>query len=278
MRSMAAELLRLSVDDIDVVQGDTFSTGFEVGASGARLTMTAGQALEAAAAEADVIIRTLASERLNCAPSDLAPSDDGGYAAMGQTISLRFLMGWAATRGKAPFECVGENRPTNESELTQFCAQFAEVEVDPDTGQVRVRHIVAAQDVGAVVSPVAHQGQIEGGLVQGFGQAMSEQLVIKDGTIVTAHLGDYKLPTINDIPEMTTVNIRAPGRGPLDIKAISELTTAAVPAAIANAVHDAVGVRLQELPISSETIFWEIQNRCGGDKASHTPSVWNGDE
>lgn len=261
MRSMAAELLRISVDDIDVLQGDTFSTGFEVGASGARLTTTAGQALEAAAARADGILRTLASERLNCAPSDLALGDDGGYAAMGQMITLRSLMEWAAARGKAPFECIGENKPTNESELTQFCAQFVEVEVDPDTGQVRVRRIVAAQDVGAIVSPVAHQGQIEGGLIQGFGQAISEHLVIKDGTVVTAHLGDYKLPTIRDIPELTTVNVRATGRGALDIKAISELTNAALPAAIANAVHDAVGVRLHELPINSETIFWELRSR-----------------
>jgi CO/xanthine dehydrogenase Mo-binding subunit len=259
MRLIAAEHLRVPVSDIEVVQGDTRSTGFEVGPSGGRLTSTASQALEAAIEKAKHTLATLAGERLNCALTDLEPSESGGYSALGQTIGLRGLMEWAATRGKAPIECVGENRPSTETELTQFAAQFAEVEVDPDTGQVRVRRIVACQDVGTIINPAAHQGQIEGGLVQALGQAMCEHLVIRDGTVVTAHLGDYKLPTIKDIPELVTVNVRAPGRGPLDIKSISELTNASLPAAISNAVYDAVGVRLQELPIDAEAIFWALK-------------------
>ena len=261
MRLIAAEHLRVALSDIDVMQGDTLSTGFEVGASGGRLTTTASQALEAAIEKAEGILKSLAGERLNCAVADLEPGDDGGYSAFGQTINLRALMEWAAARGKAPFECLGENKPSSSTELTQFAAQFVEVEVDTGTGQVRLRRVVACQDVGAIINPAAHQGQIEGGLIQSVGQAMSEQLVIRDGTVVTAHLGDYKLPTIMDIPELTTVNVRAPGRGPLDIKSISELNNASLPAAIANAVYDAVGVRLQQLPIDAETIFWELLKR-----------------
>ena len=168
-------------------------------------------------------------------------------------------MEWAASRGKAPFTSTGENNPSNTTELTQFTAQFAEVEVDTDTGRVQLRRLATSQDVGTIINPAAHQGQIEGGLIQALGQAVSEHLVVQDGFVVTAHLGDYKLPTIKDIPELTTVNVRAPGSGPFDIKAISELTSACLPAAIANAVYDAVGVRLMELPVSAEAVFRELQ-------------------
>jgi CO/xanthine dehydrogenase Mo-binding subunit len=126
---------------------------------------------------------------------------------------------------------------------------------------VKLRHVATSHDVGTIINAVAHQGQVEGGLIQALGQAMSEHLIVQDGLVVTAHLGEYKLPTIKDIPELTTVNVRARGRGPFDIKAISELTNAALPAAIANAVYDAVGVRLLDLPISAEAVFLGLQGR-----------------
>jgi CO/xanthine dehydrogenase Mo-binding subunit len=261
MRKMAAEHFRVPVHQIEVAQGDTLSTGFEVGASGSRLTATAGQALDAVVTKAKDILEALASERLNCAPADLEPTDDGGYSAFGQTIGLYSLMEWAASRGKAPFTLIGENNPSTVSDVTQFSAQFAEVEVDTETGHVKLRHVATSHDVGTIINAVAHQGQVEGGLIQALGQAMSEHLIVQDGLVVTAHLGEYKLPTIKDIPELTTVNVRARGRGPFDIKAISELTNAALPAAIANAVYDAVGVRLLDLPISAEAVFLGLQGR-----------------
>ena len=128
--------------------------------------------------------------------------------------------------------------------------------MDPETGQVRVRRIVTAHDVGTIINPILHQGQIEGGLVQALGQAMSEQVVLKEGAVITAHLGDYKLPTIMDVPELETVLLPAGfGPAPFETAAIGEMSNVAVPAAITNAVFDAVGVRLVELPVSSEKIL-----------------------
>jgi len=172
-------------------------------------------------------------------------------------------MGWAAERGKAPLSCKGENTPNQPHGLASFAAHFAEVAVDRETGQVHLRRIVTAHDVGTIVNPITHQGQIEGGLIQAVGQTMSEHVVLKDGAVITAHLGDYKLPTIVDVPELETVLLRGgSGSGPFATTAIGEMSNVAVPAAITNAVFDAVGVRLVELPISAEKVLEGLSEKA----------------
>ncbi len=253
---LVAEHFGVSVAEVEVAQGDTLTSDFEAGASGMRLTTTIGQAIAAAADKMKLELGSLAAERLNCAPSDIRMGEDGSFSASGTTIDLRSLMGWAAARGKAPFSCKGENTPNQPNDKASFAAHFAEVAVDRETGQVRLRRIVTAHDVGTIINPIMHQGQIEGGLIQAVGQAMSEQVVLKDGAVITAHLGDYKLPTIMDIPELETVLLPGgSGSGAFATTAIGEMSNVAVPAAIANAVFDAVGVRLVELPISAEKIL-----------------------
>jgi CO/xanthine dehydrogenase Mo-binding subunit len=121
---------------------------------------------------------------------------------------------------------------------------------------VRVKRIVTAHDVGTVINPVTHQGQIDGAAIMGMGQGVMEELVMDNGRITNNNLGDYKLPTIADIPKLTTVLIKSTGGvGPLDSKPIGEFANNAPPAAIANAIADAVGVRLFELPLAPEKIY-----------------------
>jgi xanthine dehydrogenase molybdenum-binding subunit len=121
---------------------------------------------------------------------------------------------------------------------------------------VTLRRLVSAHDVGTVINPLTHQGQINGGVVQGIGQALMEQLEIDDGAVTNLSLGDYKLPTVADVPELETVLLESrSGPAPYEGKAIGELTNVAVPAAIANAVADATGVRLTELPITAELVY-----------------------
>lgn len=252
---LVAEHFGITVEEVDVVQGDTLVSGFEAGASGHRLTTTIGQAIAAAADKMKQYLAALAAERLNCALVDVRLGEDGSFSGSGATIDRRALMSWAASRGKAPLSCQGENKP-GPTDRTSFVAHFAEVAVDRETGQVRLRRIVTAHDVGTIVHPIMHQGQIEGGLIQAVGQAMSEQIVLKDGAVITAHLGDYKLPTIMDIPELETVLL--PGGGgaaPFSTTAIGEMSNVALPAAITNAVFDAVGVRLVELPVAAEKVL-----------------------
>jgi CO/xanthine dehydrogenase Mo-binding subunit len=259
---LVAEHFGVSVAEVDVVQGDTVSSGFEAGSSGQRLTTTIGQAIAAAADTMKQELTALAAERLNCAPADVRLGDDGSFSAAGATIALRPLMAWGATRGKSPLSCQGENAPGRPNDRTSFVAHFAEVAVDRETGQVHLHRVVTAHDVGTIVNPITHQGQIEGGLIQAMGQALSERIVLQDGAVITAHLGDYKLPTIADIPELETVLLPdGSGAAPFSTTAVGEMSNVALPAAITNAVFDAVGVRLCELPVSAEKVLEGLSDR-----------------
>jgi CO/xanthine dehydrogenase Mo-binding subunit len=239
------------LNEVEVVQGDTTSSGFETGPSGSRLTTTIHQAINAAAEKSKAALRTLASENFGCAPADVRSALDGSYEAGNKSIDLKSLLAWATARGKAPLSHSGQNNPNKPADITCFAAQIAEVEVDRETGQVRINRVVTAHDVGHIINPMTHQGQIEGGVVQAIGQTMSEQLVLRDGAVVSASLGDYKLPTIMDIPDLETVLVSSDGPA----KSIGEMSNVALPAAIANAVYDAVGVRLLDLPLSAEKIY-----------------------
>jgi len=132
----------------------------------------------------------------------------------------------------------------------------AEVEVDPETGRVKVRKIVSAHDVGAIINQTYHQGQIDGGAIYGLGFALTEELIIDEGKVQNPNLGEYKLPNIQDIPELQTVLVPgASGPVPYSGKAIGESSNVPLAAAIANAVADACGVRIMDLPITAEKVY-----------------------
>ena len=127
---------------------------------------------------------------------------------------------------------------------------------DPETGQVQLHRFVTAHDVGTIINPLGHQGQIDGGTVMAIGTALMEELVDDNGKITTQNLGEYKIPNILDVPRLKTVMVQSEGGpGPYDAKGIGEHANVSPPAAIANAVDDAIGVRLFELPITAEKIF-----------------------
>ncbi len=128
--------------------------------------------------------------------------------------------------------------------------------MDPETGQVKLHRFVTAHDVGTIINPLGHQGQIDGGAMMAIGTALMEELVDDNGKITTQNLGEYKIPNIADVPKLKTILLHShAGPGPYDAKGIGEHANVSPPAAIANAVDDAIGVRLFELPISAEKIF-----------------------
>jgi CO/xanthine dehydrogenase Mo-binding subunit len=136
------------------------------------------------------------------------------------------------------------------------------VSVDEETGEVRVLKFVSAHDVGLVLNPLGHTGQINGGVVQGLGYALMEELAISDGHVTSLSFGDYKFPTTGDLPPLQTVLLDADeGVGPYEIKGIGENSNIAVAPAIANAVADAVGARIRELPITSEKVYRALKGR-----------------
>ena len=140
--------------------------------------------------------------------------------------------------------------------VTGFTAQIAEVEVDAETGHVLLRRFTSAHDVGRILNPMLHQGQIDGGVMMGVGYALIEELPLDQGRVVGPTLIDYKVPAMGDIPELRTVLVPAEqGAGPYGTKGIGENPVVPVAAAIANAVEDAVGARVRRLPISAERVY-----------------------
>jgi CO/xanthine dehydrogenase Mo-binding subunit len=144
--------------------------------------------------------------------------------------------------------------------VKSYNVQVAEVDVDRDTGEVKVRKLVTVHDVGTVLNPLGHQGQISGGIIQGLGFALMEELVIEDGLVGNQHLGDYKMPVTADLPELVTVLLENPeGPVPYEGKAIGEVSNCPTAAAIANAVFDACGVRITDLPVTAEKVFRSLR-------------------
>src|SRR2546426_10320449 len=138
------------------------------------------------------------------------------------------------------------------SHITSFAAPVGEVAVDPETGEVQLLRFTTAHDVGQIVNPIGHQGQIEGAIMQGLGYALTEELQVENGRVTTLSFGEYKLPTMPDAPPLTTVLVASTnGVGPYQIKGIGESPLTPVAPAIANAVADAVGVRIRDLPITA---------------------------
>jgi CO/xanthine dehydrogenase Mo-binding subunit len=136
--------------------------------------------------------------------------------------------------------------------IDTYGAVAAEVRVDDETGEVEIDRVVTALEVGRVLNPVMHQGQIDGGLIQGLGFVLMENLALDEGRVTTANLNDYKLPTARDIPALTTILLE-PDLS-LGITPIGEGPNAAISAAIANAIADATGADLLELPITPESL------------------------
>ena len=128
--------------------------------------------------------------------------------------------------------------------------------IKPETGQVRVLKIISTHDVGTIINPVTHRGQVDGGMVQGFGFALTENLADEDGKILTPNLGEYKLPNTRDIPRHDTLYIiDDDGPGPFRTKPIGEHGAIPTAAAIANAVYDAIGAQISDLPITAEKVY-----------------------
>ncbi|SRR5579875_207708 len=260
LAQVVAEELQAPLADVIVCQGDTDTAEWEEGAGGSRLTHMAGRATLIAASEMKRALIELAARHFNCTSEQVQMRARRFIASDGRELDWKSLVAWAAEHEALPLTRSGSYVAAGHPDVTCYVAQVAEVEVDRETGQVRVRRMVSAHDVGTVINPLTHQGQIEGGLVQGLGQAMSEHLLLRDGAVTTAHLGDYKLPTAMDIPELTTVLVESQtGPGPFAGKSIGELSNVPPPAAIANAVFDAVGVRLTDLPITAEKIYTALR-------------------
>ncbi|PKB64091.1 MAG: hypothetical protein BZY80_04145 [SAR202 cluster bacterium Io17-Chloro-G2] len=266
LRQVVAEELTIPVEDVSIVAEDTNAVDFESGPGGSRVTYTAGQTVLGAVTDLKERLRSFAGELYDC-PQDQVRLQDGRVILEGpaggepREVPLPELAARAvdATDGEITGEFTFTAPP---SQVTGFSAQVAKVEVDAETGQIKVNKIVSAHDVGMVLNPLAHQGQVEGGVIQGLGYALMEEITTQDGRISSLSLGDYKIPTIQDIPELETVLVQSEsGPAPYESKGIGESSNVPVAGAIANAVHDAIGVRITGLPITAEKVLKALRSR-----------------
>lgn len=265
VQQLVADDLGLPLDRVRVTVGDTDVSPFDEGPRASRVTYTEGTAVMMACAELKSRLAEPAAELLGCPPSEVEYRD-GAFHGGGQTVDLARVVAMADSGN--PVTVRIERVAPETDEVRYYCAQVAEVEVDPETGQVRVHRLITAHDVGTIINPVTHQGQIEGGAITGIGLALTEELVVEDGRTINGNLGDYKLPTVADIPLLETVLVYSGGgTGPHGAKAIGEWSNNAPPAAIANAVADAVGVRIFELPLTSERVYRALDHAASAVKS-----------
>ncbi|HZU07472.1 MAG TPA: xanthine dehydrogenase family protein molybdopterin-binding subunit [Chloroflexota bacterium] len=261
LRQVVAEALTLPVEWVRVQVGGTDEAPADTGSGASRVTHVAGQAAYQASMRVGERLRAVAARALGVAEGEVR-LEDGRFVAVsdgGRSVA------WAEVAASGPVEERAAYRQ-EQVEVTCFTVQVAEVEVDPETGQVGVRRLVTAHDVGTIINPLGHQGQIDGGAVMGLGYALVEELGIEEGRVTTANLGEFKIPTVRDIPELVTVLVESEeGPVPYRGKAIGESANVPVAGAIANAVYDAVGVRITELPITAEKVRRALRERAAGE-------------
>jgi carbon-monoxide dehydrogenase large subunit len=264
---IAADRLGIDIDDIGVVEGDTDRIPFGNGTWGARSTSVAGTAVLRASDRIVVKARQIAAEALECAIDDVV-HERGRFRVRGtdRTISFAEIADVAYHGAK-----LGADGPLEPGlEVTEFydppdtndpqAMHLAVVIVDPETGAVRLRDLYGADDCGMIINPMIVEGQVHGGMAQGIGQALMEHIVYdRDGQLLTASFMDYAMPRAGDLPNFVTGFIETPApSNPLGVKGGSESGTIGAPAAIGNAVIDALwhlGVRDVTLPITPETVW-----------------------
>ena len=257
LQQIAAEVLGLDPGRVWVRIGGTDIAEEDSGAGGSRVTHVAGQAAFRAASSAAEQLRQLAAELFGWPETDVVLR--GGRIGPGErfdddAVPLEEVL----RRLGEPIVGHGSYETDERHPEQTVSAQAAEVEVDRETGQVRVRRLVSVHDVGTVINPVTHRGQIEGGVVHGLGFALMEEIGISpdEGRVGTLSLGEYKLPSVLDVPPLETILVPGGhGPGPYDAKAIGEASNSAVAPAIAAAVLDAVGVAARDLPIKAERVL-----------------------
>jgi xanthine dehydrogenase molybdenum-binding subunit len=274
LAQIVADTLGVEVADVSVENSDTDLKPWDVGVHASRTTFIAGNAAHLAALDARAKIFETAAEQLQADPQELlaqagqvlVKQDPSRSISLEKAVRRRhFREGGQVVIGEGwydpPTSLVDKTTyKGNISAAYGFGAQMAEVEVDIETGVVRVLRLVCANDVGRAINPMAVEGQIEGGAQMGLGYALTEELLVERGRVLNPDFLDYRLFTAADMPRIQTIIVETddPG-GPFGAKGVGEMGGTPTAAAIANAIYAAVGVRLTQPPMTPERVLAAIQ-------------------
>jgi len=262
LTQIVAETLGIGFDKVQGTFADTATTPFAHSTSGSTTTFTSGLAALQAAEDAKRNVLEIAARLLEVKPNELKLAD--GFVSVMDAPEIRIPFGHVIRRnqdrvvvGKASLRSGSRTHIIN-----SFAAHFAEVEVDPETGSVRVLRYVAVHDSGRIIHSETARGQIIGGVVQGLGYALMEDIPMdpESGAPLTLNLDSFKIPNLVDIPPIEPILIEHPDPvGPYGAKALGEPPLVPVAAAVANAVYDATAVRIRDLPITAEKVLRGFQ-------------------
>jgi CO/xanthine dehydrogenase Mo-binding subunit/CO/xanthine dehydrogenase FAD-binding subunit len=289
LAQIAAEELGVPLHSVSVVMGDTERAPFELGAWSSRGTHMGGHSVSKAAVALGDRLRTTAARLLDCSPEEVKLGDGSAHGAGSVTTIAEVVAADTDTRdGRLSEHSVfvdtrmeprdGANPRPNLSASYTFAAHAVAVEVDPGTGEIRILDYVAAHDIGRALNPTQVEGQVVGGVVQGLGAVLGEEMLQSHGRSITASYLGYPVPRAADVPRVRPLLIEGPEpAGPYDAKSVGEMSIVPPAAAVANAVYDAIGIRLRDLPFTPDKVLNALRERDGRKRQHHLwrrPDRW----
>jgi xanthine dehydrogenase molybdenum-binding subunit len=271
MRTIVAEEMSVPPSQVRVLVMDTDLTPNGGPTTASRQTFVTGNASRYAAKTLRDQITAVMAEKYDVRPEQIR-YEDGVVHVNGHSLTYAEIYKEMTALGRQPRVRYEYEAPKTQPLGTggdmhfafSFGVQAAEVEVNKLTGEVRVLRVISANDVGMAVNPLGLQGQVEGGVMMGLGNCLTEEFIVEDGYIVTDHLARYRIPGIMLTPEITSIIVEHPVEaGPYGAKGVGEMCSIPTTPAITNAIYNAVGVRVDKLPVDQESIAREIWEREG---------------
>jgi CO/xanthine dehydrogenase Mo-binding subunit len=277
---IVAEILGVPFESVHKENPDTSAVPDSGPTHASRGLTRGGAAAMVAAFKARQGLNAVAAELLECAPSDVEIKNGWAYSQKNpeKKIAFKDLARQCYERGanisetgyfRAPKNVFDHEKGLGEAYANySFAAHVTEVEVDTETGEVKVLRVTPAYDVGFAINPALIESQIHGGIAQGLGLALMEDVIIQDGIVRNPNFMDYLMPTSMDMPEIEKPILieKAYKWGPFGAKGIGEPPLIAMPSSIANAVYDAIGVRIRDLPITAERVLMAMKDHETGGK------------
>jgi CO/xanthine dehydrogenase Mo-binding subunit len=268
MAMIVAETLGLNIDQVNPAVADTDSIGYHDGTGGSRVTYATGHACHLAAEDTKSKMIARAAQQLEVDESDVEWREGGTFVCRTDASKKLTFAEVAAQQGSTGGPIEGTGAVNASAAGNAFATHIVDVDVDPETGKVQVLRYTAVQDVGKAIHPSYVEGQIQGGAVQGIGWALTEGYFYReDGSMANPTFLDYRMPTALDLPMVETILVEVPNPGsPHGIRGVGEVPIVPPMAAVANAIFDAIGERLYELPMSPDKVMAAILRK--GDRYS----------
>lgn len=260
---IVADELNISLEEVRVITADTDTVGYTDGSTGSRLAHDMGTAVYYACQNLLLELKQRAATSLQV-PVEMVEYGEKRFSARGFSEGSLTLEDLARASFKGGSVIVAHGQVTQLQTAPATAGHVVDVEVDPETGKVKLLRYTSFQDVGFALNPTMVEGQMQGGATQGIGWALNEEYIYDaNGAMKNATLLDYRMPTALDVPPLDCEIIEVPasqGAGPYGVRGAGEMGIVIPPAAICNAIARATGVRLTELPMTPERVFWAIQN------------------